>query len=93
MGVDAYLVTGRNARVTFRLPKARESERMIIEVVDEVVLRGGGWQVIRRWNGDQFDWGLNSPSGTRSCASSWRPTERRDWAQRRHEEGLTPPAA
>jgi beta-galactosidase GanA len=59
LGADAYLVTGRNARVTFRLPEARERERMIIVAVDEVVLREGGWQVIRRWNGDQVDWGLN----------------------------------
>jgi beta-galactosidase GanA len=56
---DTYLVTGRNARVTFRLPEVRRPERMLLVSVDEVVFRDGAWQAIRRWNGDQTDWGLN----------------------------------
>jgi beta-galactosidase GanA len=60
---DIYLVTGRNARVSFRLSEARpesgKPERMILAAVDEVVFRDGAWRVVRRWNGDQTDWGLN----------------------------------
>lgn len=60
---NVYLVTGRNARVTFRLPAggfgSGGAERMILVAVDEVVFRDGAWQAIRRWNGDQTDWGLN----------------------------------
>ena len=32
---------------------------MIFEAVDEVEFVDGEWRVLRRWNGDQIDWGLN----------------------------------
>ena len=54
-----YLVTGKNARVTFGLPEQRKDERMMLESVDEVVFQDGRWVAVRRWNGDQTDWGLN----------------------------------
>lgn len=59
LGEDVYLVTGRNARVTFGIPNSKEGERWMFESVDEVVFRDGRWMPVRRWNGDQTDWGLN----------------------------------
>jgi hypothetical protein len=59
LGDDTYLVTGRHARVSFALPDARKNEHMIFEAVDEVEFVDGDWHVLRRWNGDQIDWGLN----------------------------------
>jgi beta-galactosidase GanA len=56
---DTYLVTGRNARVSFALPAARTGEHMEFVAVDEVAFRDGRWETLRRWNGDQIDWGLN----------------------------------
>lgn len=56
---DTFLVTGRNVRVAFSLPADRDDEHLIIESVDEVIFQNGRWQALRRWNGDQVDWGLN----------------------------------
>jgi beta-galactosidase GanA len=59
LGNDTFLVTGRHARVSFALAEARGEEHMIFEAVDEVEFADGEWRVLRRWNGDQIDWGLN----------------------------------
>lgn len=59
LGENTYLVTGRNVRVTFGLPESRGGEHLEFVAVDEVVFRDGRWETLRRWNGDQVDWGLN----------------------------------
>ncbi|MEJ2299164.1 MAG: DUF5597 domain-containing protein [Woeseiaceae bacterium] len=56
---DTYLVTGRNVRVSFALPESRAAEHMEFVAVEEVAFRDGRWETLRRWNGDQIDWGLN----------------------------------
>jgi hypothetical protein len=59
LGPDEFLVTGIDARVTFKLSpseKARQGEYVRVE---EVRYENGNWRFIRIWNGDQTDWGLN----------------------------------
>jgi beta-galactosidase GanA len=56
---NTYLVTGRNTRVSFALPESRSGEHLEFVAVDEIAYRDGRWEVLRRWNGDQVDWGLN----------------------------------
>ncbi len=55
LGPDTFLVTGHNARVTFERPGGE----FILLAVDEVAFRDDDWRFLRRWNGDQTDWGLN----------------------------------
>ena len=45
--------------MSFALPDSRAGEHMEFVAVEEVVFRDGRWETLRRWNGDQIDWGLN----------------------------------
>jgi beta-galactosidase GanA len=60
LGPDEYLVTGRNARVSFGLGKGRRANGVIFARVEEGYYDDRGrWIFERVWNGDQTDYGLN----------------------------------
>ncbi len=59
LGPDEFLVTGIDARVTFALSTAHSGENMEYLRVEQGTYVDGKWKVLRLWNGDQTDWGLN----------------------------------
>ncbi len=59
VGVNEYLVTGRNVRVDFSAGKTRGGARFLLGRVEEGRYEDGRWIFKRLWNGDQTDWGLN----------------------------------
>ena len=60
LGPDEYLVTGRNARVSFGLGKGRQAHGVLFARVEEGRYDDRGrWIFERVWNGDQTDYGLN----------------------------------
>jgi beta-galactosidase GanA len=60
LGPNEYLVTGRNARVTFGAAKSKGSTGFLVARVEEGHYdSGGNWVFERVWNGDQTDYGLN----------------------------------
>ena len=58
LGPDEYLVTGFNARIEFARP-AGDKRPLLFDRVDEGYYDKGKWVFVRRWNGDQIDYGLN----------------------------------
>lgn len=60
VGPNEFLVTGRNARVSFDLANKSGSSAFIYARVEEGHYDAkGNWVFERVWNGDQTDWGLN----------------------------------
>jgi beta-galactosidase GanA len=60
VGPSEYLVTGRNARVSFGLAGNAASSAFIYARVEEGRYDAkGNWVFERMWNGDQTDYGLN----------------------------------
>jgi beta-galactosidase GanA len=60
LGSDEFLVTGRNARVSFTLGSERKANGVILARVEEGHYDAAGkWVFERVWNGDQTDYGLN----------------------------------
>lgn len=60
LGTDEYLLTGRNARVSFGLGAGRQANGVIFARVEEGRYdERGEWIFERVWNGDQTDYGLN----------------------------------
>lgn len=59
LGEDTYLVTGYDIRLRFEPAEALEGRGFLFASVEEVVWEDGEWRMIRRWNGDQTDYGLN----------------------------------
>ncbi len=59
LGPDEFLLAGSDVRMSFGLsdPKAGESSQFLD--VEEGTFVNGQWQMERRWNGDQTDYGLN----------------------------------
>lgn len=56
---NEFLVTAYKARVTF-LPSAELADKKhMIERVEEGYFEKGKWVMLRVWNGDQTDWGIN----------------------------------
>ena len=55
---DEFLVTGIDARVEFRLPSTSNGHMQILRV-EEGCYEDNRWTVLRLWNGDQTDFGLN----------------------------------
>ena len=55
---DEFLVTGMDARVEFHLPAASNGHLQILRA-EEGRYESDTWTVLRLWNGDQTDWGLN----------------------------------
>jgi beta-galactosidase GanA len=60
LSANEYLVTGRNARVTFSASNKNSSEGFLLARVEEGHYDSDGqWVFERVWNGDQTDYGLN----------------------------------
>ncbi|WP_439649164.1 DUF5597 domain-containing protein [Dyella mobilis] len=60
LGKDEYLVTGYFARVEFAPGKGGEHRHFMMERVEEGTYDSQGqWHFLRRWNGDQTDYGVN----------------------------------
>ena len=57
LGENQFLVTGLFSRVDFR-PSAPEKQHPILRV-EEDTYENGAFKMIRIWNGDETDWGLN----------------------------------
>ena len=55
---DEFLVTGIDARVELALPPGEKGHMQILRA-EEGVYENGAWKILRLWNGDQTDWGLN----------------------------------
>jgi beta-galactosidase GanA len=59
LGPDEFLLTGQNVRVSFGVGGGRKANGLIFDFVEEGEYQDGKWTRIRRWNGDQTDYGLN----------------------------------
>ena len=59
LGPDEFLIAGSDVRVRFSLDKPAAAENSQFLDVEEGTFRDGKWQMQRRWNGDQVDYGLN----------------------------------
>ena len=59
LGPDEFLVAGSDVRVRFSLDTPAAGENSQFLAVDEGTFHDGKWQLARRWNGDQIDYGLN----------------------------------
>ncbi len=59
LGQDEFLVTGYKARVEFSPASELVGKKHMIERVEEGYYQNGKWTMLRVWNGDQTDWGLN----------------------------------
>ena len=59
LGQDEFLVTGYKARVEFSPASELVGKKHMIERVEEGHYQNGRWTMLRVWNGDQTDWGLN----------------------------------
>ena len=59
LGPDRFLVTGQHARVRLILAEGQGGEQAQILSAEEGQFVGGEWRMIRRWNGDQIDYGFN----------------------------------
>jgi hypothetical protein len=57
LGENQFLVTGISSRVDFR-PNAADKQRQFLRV-EEVTYANGVFKMIRIWNGDETDWGIN----------------------------------
>jgi beta-galactosidase GanA len=58
LGPDEFLVAGSDVRMRFALVGAGGGNVQYLSV-EEGTFVGGAWQMRRRWNGDQSDYGLN----------------------------------
>ena len=58
LGPDEFLVAGTDVRMRFALAQAG-GENMPLLSVEEGTFVDGAWQMRRRWNGDETDYGLN----------------------------------
>jgi hypothetical protein len=58
LGPNKFLVTGINARVTFRLAPGQSGHEQILKA-EQGTYNGTTWKPERIWNGDQTDRGLN----------------------------------
>jgi len=61
---DEFLVAGSDIRLRFSLDKPSAGENSQFLDVEEGTFVDGRWQMARRWNGDQVDYGLNLTSPT-----------------------------
>ncbi len=59
LGKDQFLVAGFHCRVDFRPSDAKSGKQRQFLKVEEGSYRGGSFQPIRIWNGDETDWGLD----------------------------------
>lgn len=64
LGTDEFLVAGSDLRLAFSLNQPRAGENSQFLDVEEGTFVDGKWAMMRRWNGDQVDYGLNLTSPT-----------------------------
>ena len=57
LGENQFLVTGISSRVDFH-PRAAEKQRQFLRV-EEGSYENGVFKMVRMWNGDETDWGIN----------------------------------
>jgi len=58
LGPDEFLVTGIDASISFHLPNRLPGIRMQILSAEEGGYQNGAWKMVRLWNGDETDRGL-----------------------------------
>jgi len=58
LSADEFLVTGVDARVELGMPNGEKGHMQILRA-EEGAYENGNWKVLRLWNGDQTDYGLN----------------------------------
>lgn len=57
---DTFLVSGRNVRLRLSLAAPEPGENaQLIEAQQGTFNAAGEWEMVRRWNGDQIDYGFN----------------------------------
>ncbi|MDP5279874.1 DUF5597 domain-containing protein [Sphingomonas sp. DG1-23] len=56
---DTFLITGTDVRVRLSLANGKAGEQAQLISAEEGSFRNGKWQMARRWNGDQIDYGFN----------------------------------
>lgn len=59
LGTDEFLVAGSDVRLRFALDKPASGENSQFLSVEEGTFEQGRWKMLRRWNGDQIDYGIN----------------------------------
>ena len=59
LGPDEFLVAGHHARVDFTPTYAPGKKRLWLKVEEGSYDAAGKWKMVRVWNGDQTDYGLN----------------------------------
>ena len=59
LGADEFLVAGSDVRLRFALDKPAAGENSQFLSVEEGTFEQGSWTMLRRWNGDQIDYGIN----------------------------------
>jgi len=59
LGPDEFLVAGHHARVDFTPTYAPGKKRLWLKVEEGSYDAAGNWKMVRVWNGDQTDYGLN----------------------------------
>ena len=59
LGADEFLVAGSDVRLRFALDKPAAGENSQFLSVEEGTFEQGRWTMLRRWNGDQIDYGIN----------------------------------
>jgi beta-galactosidase GanA len=64
LGPDEFLIAGSDIRLRFALDKSAPDENSQFLDVEEGTFVNGQWQMTRRWNGDQVDYGLNLAAPT-----------------------------
>ena len=59
LGKDEFLVTGHSCRVDFQPADPQSKAKREYVHVEEGTFENGEFKLVRVWNGDQTDWGLN----------------------------------
>jgi hypothetical protein len=59
LGADEFLLAGSDVRISFGLAAPAAGENSGFLSVEEGTFQNGRWEMARRWNGDQTDYGLN----------------------------------
>jgi beta-galactosidase GanA len=59
LGPDEFLLAGSDVRISFDLAAPSGGENTQFLDVEEGTFQNGRWVMLRRWNGDQTDYGLN----------------------------------
>jgi hypothetical protein len=62
LGPDEFLIAGHHVRVDFNPTFAPGKKRLWLKVEEGKYDAAGNWTIVRIWNGDQTDYGLNLKS-------------------------------